>query len=192
VKLVIVSGSTRHRSTSNKIAESVLQLAQQSSQFSQVSLIDFTQLALPIWDASLKNEYPLWQEQWQKTAKPLLAADAVIIISPEWEEESLANFYAFSRCANIVTLPCIVLRISSECRGAYSATDLALNNFTENSTYLILEHLIVATCDAVTSCKEPLYPLETPIIERILTTFKLMNQLVNHGGLSSAMRQQAI
>lgn len=191
MKLVIVSGSSRHRSTSNKIAESVLQLSNQTAQISQVTLIDFTQLALPIWDASLKNEYPLWQSEWQKTAQPLREADAVIIISPEWEEESLDNFYAFSRLADIPALPCIVLRVSSECRGAYSAIDLALNNFTKNSTYLILEHLVVATCDAVTSCKEPRYPLETTIIERILTTFKSMDQLVNHGGLGSAMRLQA-
>lgn len=191
MKLAIVSGSTRNRSTSNKVAESILQLASNSTYFSQISLIDFSKLSLPIWDSGLKKEFSLWQSEWESTADAMRTADAVIIISPEWEEESLDNFYTFSRYTQIPAIPCIVLRISSDCRGAYSAVDLAMNNFAQNSTYLILEHLIVTTSNAVNSCKENSYPLEGKVIERILTSFSLINQLVIHGGIDPMMQLQA-
>ncbi|PKH05207.1 NAD(P)H-dependent oxidoreductase [Moritella sp. Urea-trap-13] len=188
MRLVVISGSTRNRSTTIKVAQSVLQLAQQSQLFSKVNLLDFVNLALPIWDKALKNEIVDWQDEWQDTAALMGLADAVIIVSPEWEEESLDNFYAFCERDHLALLPCVVLRVGSNCRGAYSPTALSMANFSNNRTCLVLEHFIVATIDSVNNCKETYYPFETLLVERILANLGLMKQLVDNGGLLSATR----
>jgi len=188
VKLVVVSGSTRNRSTSKKVAQSVLQLAEQTKSFDQVHLLDFAKMTLPIWDKALKNELDDWQEEWQVTAELMRDADAIVIISPEWEEESLDNFYAFCQHDNLPLLPSAILRVGSNCRGAYSSTDLWMANFRQNCTCLILEHFIVATIESVNNCKEKYYPFESALVERILATLGLMNQLVSNGGLTSPTR----
>ncbi|WP_017221157.1 NADPH-dependent FMN reductase [Moritella dasanensis] len=188
MRLVVISGSTRNRSTTIKVAQSVLQLAQQSQLFSKVNLLDFVKVALPIWDKALKNEIAGWQDEWRATAELMRLADAIIIVSPEWEEESLDNFYAFCENDNLALLPSVVLRVGSNCRGAYSPTDLSMANFSKNRTCLILEHFIVATIDSVNHCKETYYPFETPLVERILANLGLMKQLVDNGGLLSSTR----
>lgn len=188
MRLVVISGSTRNRSTTIKVAQSVLQLAQQSQLFSKVNLLDFVKVSLPIWDKTIKNEMDDWQEEWLVTAQLMHSADAIIIVSPEWEEESLANFYAFCQRDGLPLLPCVVLRVGSDCRGTYSSTGLAMANFSNNDTCLILEHLVVATIDSVNNCKESYYPFETPLVERILANLGLMKQLVDNGGLLSSTR----
>ncbi len=188
MRLVVISGSTRNRSTTIKVAQSVLQLAEQSQLFSKVNLLDFVKVTLPIWDKAIKNEIADWQEEWQVSAQLMRAADAVIIVSPEWEEESLDNFYAFCEYDNLPLLPGTVLRVGSNCRGAYSSTELWMANFRKNRTCLILEHFIVATIESVNNCKEVYYPFETPLVERILANLGLMKQLVDNGGLLSSTR----
>jgi chromate reductase len=188
VRLVVISGSTRNRSTTIKVAQSVLQLAEQSQLFSNVHLLDLATIALPIWDKAIKNEMDVWQEEWQASAQLMQLADAIMIISPEWEEESLDNFYAFCERDNLALLPSAVLRVGSNCRGAYSSTELWMANFCKNHTCLILEHFIVATIESVNNCKESHYPFETPLVERILANLGLMKQLVDNGHLLSTTR----
>jgi len=188
VRLVVVSGSSRNRSTTIKIAQSVLQLAEQSQLFSKVNLLDFVKITLPIWDKAIKNEIDDWQDEWQATAQLMRTADAIIVVSPEWEEESLDNFYAFCENDNLPLLPSAILRVSSNCRGAYSSTALWMENFCKNNTCLILEHFSVATIESVNNCKERYYPFETPLVERILANLGLMKQLVDNGGLLSSTR----
>jgi hypothetical protein len=165
-----------------------LQLAEQSQLFSKVNLLDFVKVALPIWDNAIKNELDDWQNEWQLTAELMRSADALIIVSPEWEEESLDNFYTFCQHDDLPLLPCAVLRVGSNCRGAYSSTELSMANFRQNHTCLILEHFIVATIESVNNCKETYYPFETPLVERILANLGLMKQLVDNGGLLSSTR----
>jgi len=185
VRLVVISGSTRNRSTTIKIAKSVVLLAEQSQQISKVNLLDFANIALPIWDKAILHELDDWQDEWRMTARLMQAADAIIIVSPEWEEESLDNFYAFCQHDNLPLLPSAILRVGSNCRGAYSSTELWMANFRKNHTCLILEHFIVATIESVNNCKETHYPFESPLVERILNNFRLMKQLVDNGGLLS-------
>jgi len=163
----------------------VVLLAEQSQQISKVNLLDFVNIALPIWDKAILHELDDWQDEWRMTARLMQAADAIIIVSPEWEEESLDNFYAFCQHDNLPLLPSAILRVGSNCRGAYSSTELWMANFRKNHTYLILEHFIVATIESVNNCKEAHYPFESPLVERILNNFRLMKQLVDNGGLLS-------
>ncbi|MDX2320020.1 MAG: NAD(P)H-dependent oxidoreductase [Moritella sp.] len=186
--LVVISGSTRNKSTTIKIAQSVLQLAEQSQLFNRVDLLDFASIPLPIWDNAIKSEMADWQHEWQVSAQLMQSADAIMIVSPEWEETSLDNFYAFCERDNLALLPSAVLRVGSNCRGTYSSSELWLANFCKNRTCLILEHFIVATIESVNNCKESYYPFETPLVERILANLGLMKQLVDNGGLLSSTR----
>ncbi len=186
MKLVILSGSTRNRSTSRKVAVSVLQLAERSQCFDDIELLDFAKLSLPIWDKSLKEELTEWREEWQTVTYKMQGADAIIIVSPEWEEACLENFYAFCQQDQLPLIPGVVLRIGSNCRGAYSSTDLWMANFRHNSSCLLLDHFNVATIESVNNCKTAYYPFEPTLTARLENALYLMQRVVLHGGLSFA------
>lgn len=186
MKLVILSGSTRNRSTSRKVAVSVQQMAERSQCFDDIELLDFAKLSLPIWDRTLKGELTEWREEWQSVTDKMQGADAIIIVSPEWEEVCLENFYAFCQLDGLPLIPGAVLRIGSNCRGAYSSTDLWMTNFCHNSACLLLDHFNVATIELVNNCKTSYYPFDPVLTTRLENTLYLMQRVVLHGGLNFA------
>ena len=197
MKIIVVSGSTRPRSSSQKVALAVQQLARQVStdgdatarQAIAVEIIDFSRLDLPIWDAELKHEVAQWQQQWQSCSAVLRGADALVIVSPEWEEVCLDNFYAFCQHDSIALLPTVILRVNSDCRGNYAAKDLWLPNFCQRSPGLILEHMTVASIDAVNNCKKEYYAFDPEVAARVKTVLDLLARLFNRGSLQSLCRQ---
>ena len=197
MKIIVVSGSTRPRSSSQKVALAVQQLAQQQIADGEVAerqvialeIIDFSSLDLPIWDAELKHEVAQWQAQWQRCGTLLADADALVIVSPEWEEACLDNFYAFCQHDNIGLLPTVVLRVNSDCRGNYAAKDLWLTNFSQRMPGLILEHMTVASIDTVNNCKKEYYAFEPEVTMRVKTVLAMLVRLFNSGNLQPICRQ---
>ncbi len=184
MKLVILSGSTRNRSTSRKVAISVEKLAEQTHFFDHIQLLDFANLSLPIWDKTLKKELTEWSHEWKPVAEIMNGADAIIIISPEWEEVCLENFYAFCQQDALSLIPGAVLRIDSNCRGTYSSKDMWMTNFRNNSTSLLVDHFNVATIESVNNCKASCYPFEQELTDRLKRTLRLMHEVVSHGGVN--------
>ncbi|MCE0558744.1 NAD(P)H-dependent oxidoreductase [Motilimonas sp. 1_MG-2023] len=178
MNIVIISGSQRKNSSAFGVAQAVATRAKLSDDVVDCQVLSLAKLSIPLWDEDLCKELDHWMDDWFDTHQLLAAADAVVIVSPEWEEVTLKNFFALCERSELSTLPGVVVRIASTCRGAFSAQELRLSNFVFNRLCYVLDHIVVATTDEVVKCKHQDYFLDGLSAERVDYGFKLMSCLV--------------
>ncbi len=174
MNLVIICGSQRKNSSTVKVAKAIKSYALNSDTVTGVNILDLSKSSIPFWDEALKKELGDWEEEWLSFSEPVRAADAVIVVSPEWEEDTLRNFFLMCQFNEYPTKPGSIVRISSTCRGAYSARDLLLNNFKNNRLCYVLEHLMIGTNEDISASGSE-YNLEPVIQDRLGFTLKLMS-----------------
>ncbi len=179
MNIVIISGSQRKNSSANAVAKAVTARAAASSDVANCRLVNLSKLSIPLWDEDLCKEIDHWLDDWYETHQLLANADAVIVVSPEWEEVTLKNFFALCERSELTSLPGLVVRIASTCRGAFSAQELRLSNFVFNRLCLVLDHIVVATTDEVVKCKQDDYKLDGLSAERLDYGFKLLRCFAN-------------
>ncbi|WP_158587023.1 NADPH-dependent FMN reductase [Motilimonas pumila] len=179
MNLVIISGSQRKNSAANAVSAAVEALTHESQEIIQTEVLTLTDLKIPMWDDALSGEMDLWLGEWQSAQQVLEQADAVVIVSPEWEETSLKNFYALCERAGLEGKPSLVVRISSTCRGAYEAKDLSMTNFSYNTAFYVVDHLVVANTDEVTKLRGQSFVMPFACEERLLYGLKLLNSFVS-------------
>ena len=177
MNIVIISGSQRKNSSANAVAQAVAVRAGRSNEVVNCQILNLSKLSIPLWDEDLCKELDHWMDDWFDTHQLLSAADAVVVVSPEWEEVTLKNFFALCERSELNTLPGIVVRIASTCRGAFSAQELRLSNFVFNRLCFVLDHIVVATTEEVIKCKEQDYYLDGLSAERVDYGFRLMRCL---------------
>eukprot|EP01031_Cornospumella_fuschlensis_P049667 gene49667-60800_t len=107
----IVAGSSRANSQSGKVARFIrqrlveLQLANEA----HTSVIDLGAQPLPLWPAEDTGPWAGFQQQ-------LKAADAVIVIAPEWNGmacPAIKNFFIYASKAELAQKPGLLVGISS-------------------------------------------------------------------------------
>ena len=144
---VVISGSGRPQSESARVGEYLRQrlINLQLSDGSRCSLIDLG-----------SNPLPLWPEQndvvWQDYAQRLQAADALIVITPEWHgmvSPALKNFFVLATSAELAHKPALLVGVSSGAGGAYPLSELRSSSFKNNRLCYIPEHLIVRQVNAM-------------------------------------------
>ncbi|MFO6424272.1 NADPH-dependent FMN reductase [Motilimonas sp. KMU-193] len=179
MNIVIISGSQRKNSSANAVAQAISIRAKASNDVVNCRLINLSKLSIPLWDEDLCKEIDHWLDDWYDTHRLLQHADAVIVVSPEWEEVTLKNFFALCERSELTALPGLVVRIASTCRGAFSAQELRLSNFVFNRLCFVLDHIVVATTDEVIKCKQEDYQLDGLSAERLDYGFKLLRCFAN-------------
>ncbi|RJG50604.1 NADPH-dependent FMN reductase [Motilimonas pumila] len=141
MKLIIISGSQQSPSNSWKVA----QYLQGSSQpFEQVSCFDLHGLQLPLWDNDFP-EGPQWQA-WQPVQQALAAADAIVIITPEWDgmvTPIMKNFLMLCSPQEVGHKPALAISVSDGISGAYPIAELRSFGTKNNQMVLIPNHIIV-------------------------------------------------
>ncbi|MCE2573406.1 NADPH-dependent FMN reductase [Motilimonas eburnea] len=179
MNIVIICGSQRKNSSANAVAQAISTRAKASSDVVNCRLVNLAKLTIPLWDEDLCRELDHWLDDWYDTHRLLQQADAVIVVSPEWEEVTLKNFFALCERSELTSLPGLVVRISSTCRGAFSAQEMRLSNFVFNRLCFVLDHIVVATTDEVIKCKQGDYELDALSAERLDYGFKLLRCFAN-------------
>ncbi|HZJ95073.1 MAG TPA: NAD(P)H-dependent oxidoreductase [Thiopseudomonas sp.] len=138
---VVVSGSGRPESESARVGKYLRQrlIDLQLSDDSRCSLIDLGTSPLPLWP---ERNTPLWQDY----AKRLQAADAVIIITPEWHGmacPALKNFFVCASQAELAHKPALLVAVSSGLGGSYPISELRSSSYKNNRLCYIPEHIII-------------------------------------------------
>lgn len=138
---VVVSGSGRPHSESARVGEYLRQrlLDLQLSDDSRCSLIDLGTGPVPLWP---EHNDVLWNQY----AKRLQAADALIVITPEWHgmaSPALKNFFVLASKAELAHKPALLVGVSSGVGGAYPISELRSSSFKNNRLCYIPEHIIV-------------------------------------------------
>lgn len=141
LNIALVSGSSRHDSQSAKVArylqKRLIELGYCTAQ--QSSLIDLGAQPLPLWPA--ENTGP-----WAEYKEQLSAADALIVIAPEWNGmacPAIKNFFIYAGKTELAHKPGLLVGVSAGVGGAYPISELRASSYKNCRLCYLPEHLIV-------------------------------------------------
>ncbi|WPC03260.1 NAD(P)H-dependent oxidoreductase [Pseudomonas benzenivorans] len=153
LNIALVAGSSRSNSQSGKVARFLrqrllqLELVDQDSS----SLIDLGLAPLPLWPAEDSGPWGLYQQQLQ-------AADAVLIVAPEWNGmacPAIKNFFIYAGKSELAHKPALLVGVSAGVGGAYPISELRASSYKNCRLCYLPEHLIVRHVESVLNGPEP-------------------------------------
>lgn len=152
LNIVLVAGSGRSNSQSGKVArflrQRLIQLGQTDD--AQSNVIDLGLAPLPLWPAEDAGPWGLYSKQ-------LAAADAVVIISPEWNGmacPAIKNFFIYASKTELAHKPGLLVGVSAGVGGAYPISELRASSYKNCRLCYLPEHLIVRSVEKVLNTPE--------------------------------------
>ncbi|MBC9248691.1 NADPH-dependent FMN reductase [Pseudomonas alcaligenes] len=144
LNIVLVAGSSRSDSQTAKVAAYLAARLQQRD--AQTQIIDLGRNALPLWPADAAHDH------WPAMAEQLKGADALVVLSPEWNgmaSPALKNFFLYAGRAELAHKPALLVGVSSGQGGAYPLSELRASSYKNCRICFIPEQLIVRQVEAV-------------------------------------------
>jgi NAD(P)H-dependent FMN reductase len=151
VKITIVSGSHRNPSQSEKVARHIEKTLQQEHGV-ETWLYTLADNPLPLWDQSLWENNPEWNQRLAPIREQLTASDGFVIISPEWHGQvpaGLKNFFLLFNRFELGHKPAMIIAVSSADGGSYPVAELRMSSYKNNRICYIPEHVIVRNVENV-------------------------------------------
>lgn len=153
LNIALVAGSSRSNSQSGKVARFLRQRLIQLGHTDAVqsNVIDLGLAPLPLWPADDTGPWGLYSKQ-------LAAADAVVIISPEWNGmacPAIKNFFIYASKAELAHKPGLLVGVSAGVGGAYPISELRASSYKNCRLCYLPEHLIVRSVEKVLNTAEP-------------------------------------
>lgn len=147
LNIALIAGSSRNGSQSAKVArylrQRLIELGLTCAE--QSSLIDLGERPLPLWPADDRGPWAQYQQQ-------LAAADALVVIAPEWNGmacPAVKNFFLYASKAELAHKPALLVGVSSGVGGAYPISELRASGYKNCRIGYLPEHLIVRHVEAV-------------------------------------------
>lgn len=155
MQIAIIVGSHRKDSQSAKVARF---LASQLTSLGDHScwICDLGKDPLPLWDEDIGSDAPQWSGL-EALAEKIDAADAFIMIAPEWHgmvPAALKNFFLVCGGASFAHKPAIPVGVSVGPGGTYPINELRTSSYKNNRLCYLPEHLIVRNCMVVMNKEE--------------------------------------
>jgi NAD(P)H-dependent FMN reductase len=151
VNICIISGSHRNPSQSEKVARHIEKTLQQE-QGVETWLYALADNPLPLWDQSLWEDNPDWNERLAPIREQLASSDGFVIVSPEWHGQvpsGLKNFFLLFNRFELGHKPALIVAVSSADGGAYPVAELRMSSYKNNRICYIPEQLIVRNVEKV-------------------------------------------
>lgn len=141
LNIALVAGSGRNDSQSGKVARFLRQrlIQLQHGGEETTSLIDLGLAPLPLWPAEDPGPWSLYKQQ-------LHAADAVVIVAPEWNGmacPAIKNFFVYAGKAELAHKPGLLAGVSAGVGGAYPISELRASSYKNCRLCYLPEQLIV-------------------------------------------------
>ena len=150
MQFTIISGSHRHNSQSEKVANYVQSaLAERGI---QAGIFSLAGNPLPLWDESIWSGNPEWSERLTPLAAQLVASDGFVIITPEWHGQvpaGLKNFFLLWGQNELAHKPALIIAVSSSAGGAYPVAELRMSSYKNNRICYLPEHIIIRQVTSV-------------------------------------------
>ncbi|MBX9912337.1 MAG: NAD(P)H-dependent oxidoreductase [Pseudomonadaceae bacterium] len=141
LNFVLVAGSSRNNSQSGKVArfmrQRLIELGHSSEDLCTV--LDLGQAPLPLWPSTDNGP-------WAQYAVRLQAADAVVILAPEWNGmacPAIKNFFVYASKTELAHKPGLLVGVSSGIGGGYPISELRASSYKNCRLCYIPEQLIV-------------------------------------------------
>lgn len=161
LNIVLVAGSSRRDSQTAKVASYLATRLQQQGVVAQV--LDLGQQPLPLWPPAEGAAH------WPGMAEQLQAADAVIMLSPEWNGmacPALKNFFLYAGRRELAHKPALLVGVSSGQGGAYPLSELRASSYKNCRICFIPEQLIIRHVETVLNDEQAVAADDQRIRER--------------------------
>ncbi len=152
MKIAIISGSHRKNSQSAKVARFIQQTLQDQQLCDQTWLYSLAENPLPLWDESIWESDPTWQERMAPIHAQLSESDGLVVVAPEWHGQvpaGLKNFFLLCGKHQVGHKPALITTVSSGDGGAYPVAELRMSSYKNNRLCYIPEQIIVRHVESV-------------------------------------------
>ena len=152
MKITIISGSHRKVSQSEKVARFVQRTLEEQKLCEDTWLFSLAENPLPLWDESIWEADPAWEQRLAPISAELASSDAFVVISPEWHGQvpsGLKNFFLMWGKGELAHKPALIITVSSADGGAYPVAELRMSSYKNNRICYIPEQVIVRNVESV-------------------------------------------
>lgn len=142
MKCFILAGSHRREAQSLKVARYVEKVVT-SEMKSEAHLYSLSGNPLPLWNEDYGGAP---DELWDPISAQLQAADALVVVTPEWSgmvTPGVKNFMLNCTAGEIGHKPGLIVTVSATRGGSYPVAELRMSSYKNNRINWIPEHVIV-------------------------------------------------
>jgi NAD(P)H-dependent FMN reductase len=143
MKIFVLSGSHRVGAQSRKVADYIATVLPGEISGAAPFVYSLSGNPLPLWDEA-HGGAP--KEVWEPVSRELHAADALVVITPEWSgmaTPGVKNFLLNCSTAEVGHKPGLIVTVSSGKGGTYPVAELRMTGTKNNRLVWIPEHVIV-------------------------------------------------
>ena len=147
MRVAIIVGSHRKDSQSAKVGR-FLQAQIQATGDHSCWTCDLGRHPLPMWDEDIGTDAGHWAPL-KEVNEQLQAAEAIIVIAPEWHgmvPAALKNFFLVCDGSSLAHKPALAVGVSVGPGGSYPISELRISSYKNNRMCYLPEHLIVRNC----------------------------------------------
>lgn len=168
-RILLLAGSSRTDSQSAKVAHYLAGRLQTLGACPEV--LDLGATPLPLWPAA----QPCLA--WQRMAERLRAADALVVITPEWQgmaSPALKNLFVYAGRTELAHKPALLVGVSAGQGGAYPLSELRASSYKNCRICFIPEQLIVRQVEQVLNDGQPVDQADEHIRTRADWTLQVL------------------
>ena len=146
MNIVIVSGSNRQESESDRVGTLLSETLECMDGVTQVDHMSLSDVDLPIWTESKWSNGEIWREKWHPISRRLRRADGLLVVCPEWGgmvPPQLKNFLMLCEDGELAHKPSMLVAISAGMGGAYVIAELRMSGYKNNKILWLPDHLII-------------------------------------------------
>lgn len=152
MKISIISGSHRQISQSEKVARYIQEALEARRLCDETWLYRLAGNPLPLWDESIWEADPDWQQRLGPISEQLASSDGFVVVAPEWHGQvpaGLKNFFLMWSKGELAHKPALIVTVSSADGGAYPVAELRMSSYKNNRICYLPEHVIVRNVERV-------------------------------------------
>lgn len=158
MKIAFIVGSMRTDSQSSRIAAALAARLSALALETETYTLDLGKNPLPMWDEGVWANNEHWQQVWGPIRAELQAADALVLLAPEYHgmvPAALKNFLMLAADGSVDHKPALAVGVSASINGAYPITELRMTGGKNTRINFIPEHLIVRDVAHIFKTAEP-------------------------------------
>ena len=156
--IAIISGSTRARSQSRRIADHLAARLAAQAPTTTSDILDLAALKLPMWDEAMWEKGSDAQARWAPIAERLRACQGFVMISPEWGgmvAPAVKNFLLHCGADDLGHKPGLITAVSSGRGGAYPVAELRMSGYKNTHILWLPDHVIVRDAEKLDLAADP-------------------------------------
>lgn len=177
MKIVLISGSHRKVSQSQKVAQFACKMLTQNDSNVQAEVLSLAEINLPMWDEDVLQNAPRWKEKFGPVSQKLTAADGIVVVSPEWAgmvPPALKNLFLLCSNDELTHKPGLIVGVSAGKGGSYPVAELRMSSYKNNHIAYMPEHIIVRDVEHVLNSDTAQSPDDTMLRERFDYALRLL------------------